>query len=177
MWGYGMSGARWGDKWVSNVSGFLASPDLDGVLEKCEEKLAAGSIAEAYDLFTTTERGGTRTERYGGVGSAYFTKILYFLARNAPAGSVAQYPLILDRKVSWALAQLTGYRLLVRPASYRPRPDSGAYERYVKTMHAWAARLKVLPEVIEYYLWREAAGQRGSRLWEECVDQHARHWP
>ena len=27
---------------------------------------------------------------------------------------------------------------------------------YVKAMHAWATRLEVLPEAIEYYLWDEA---------------------
>jgi hypothetical protein len=37
--------------------------------------------------------------------------------------------------VSMALAQLTGYRLLVRPADYRPRPDSTAYVQYVRAMH------------------------------------------
>jgi hypothetical protein len=84
--------------------------------------------------------------------------------------------LILDTKVSWALAQMTGYRLLSRPASYRPRPDSEAYARYVKTMHAWAARLGVLPEVIEYYLWDEV-GEPGSPLWAECVAQHTLHFP
>jgi hypothetical protein len=175
MWGYGIFGAR-RNEWVSNISAFLASPDLDAVLESCHEKLAAGSVAAAYELFTTPERGSIRAEKYRGLGSAYFTKILYFLARNAPPGNAAQYPLILDGKVSWALAQLTSYRQLVRPASYRPCPDCEAYAWYVTTMHAWAARLNVLPEVIEYYLWREA-GKRSSRLWAECVDQHKRHWP
>jgi hypothetical protein len=65
------------------------------------------------------------------------TKILYFLAKNALQDSSADYPLILDTKVSMVLAQMTGYRLLVRPASYRPRPDSAAYVQFVKAIHAW----------------------------------------
>ena len=84
--------------------------------------------------------------------------------------------MILDTKVSMALSQLTGYRLLVRPESYRPRPDSSAYVQYVKTMHAWAAKLNVLPEVIEYYLWAEAA-KSGSLLWPTCQAQHALDFP
>ena len=75
-----------------------------------------------------------------------------------------------------ALSQLTGYRLLVRPQGYRPRLDSSAYVQYAKTMHAWAAKLNVLPEVIEYYLWAEAA-KSGSPLWPTCQAQHALDFP
>jgi hypothetical protein len=75
-----------------------------------------------------------------------------------------------------ALAQLAGYRLLVRPANYRPRPDSAAYERYVSAMHAWASALDVLPEAIEYYLW-DKADKSGSPLWSTCQAQHALHFP
>jgi hypothetical protein len=175
MWGYGMGGARWKD-WVSNISDFLASPGLDAVLADCEEKLAVGAIAEAYKLFTHPGRGDTEEENHHGIGSSFFTKILYFLASNALQDSPSRYPLILDTKVSWALAQMTGYRLHARPASYRPRPDSEAYAQYVRAMHEWATRLDVRPEVIEYYLWSEA-GEPGSPLWAECVAQHTLHFP
>ena len=175
MWGYGISGARWGAQWVSDVSNFLG-PDLDAVLASCEANLTAGAIAEAYQLFTLPGPRDTELEGYRGIGSSFFTKILYFLARNALQDSSADYPLILDTKVSMALSQLTGYRLLVRPESYRPRPDSSAYVQYVKTMHAWAAKLNVLPEVIEYYLWAEAA-KSGSPLWPTCQAQHALDFP
>jgi hypothetical protein len=47
-----------------------------------------------------------------------------------------------------ALSQVTGHRLLVRPESYRPRPDRNA--AYVR-----------------YYLWAEAA-KSGSPLWRTC---------
>ena len=46
-----------------------------------------------------------------------------------------------------------------------------AYVRFVKAMHAWASRLDVLPEVIEYYLWAEA-GKSGSLLWAACEARH-----
>jgi hypothetical protein len=176
MWGYGISGARWGDQWVSDISDFLLRPDLDDVLAGCEKTLANGAIAEPYKLFTRPGRGSIEEENFHGLGSSFFTKILYFLARNVLAGSISEYPLILDTKVSWALAQMTGYRLLVRPVGYRARPDSEAYARYVRTMHAWAARLDVRAEVIEYYLWSEA-GKRGSQLWAECEAQYTLHFP
>jgi hypothetical protein len=142
------------------------------VLADCEAHLTAGAIAEAYKLFTRPGAGDVELENHRGIGFSFITKILYFLARNSPDGVPTEYPLILDTEVSKALAQLTGYRLLVRPADYRPRPDSAAYAQYVKTTHAWAYQLKVLPEVIEYYLWNEAS-RRGSPLWSACQRQHA----
>ena len=87
-----------------------------------------------------------------------------------------EYPLILDTKVSMALAQLTGYRPLVRPAGYRPRPDSAAYKRYVSAMHAWASALEVLPEAIEYYLW-DNPDKSDPPLWSTCQAQYALHFP
>ena len=75
-----------------------------------------------------------------------------------------------------AFAQMNGYRLLVRPASYRPRPDSWAYAQYVKRMHAWADNLNVQPDVIEYYLWSEA-GKSRSTLRKACRAQHDLDFP
>ena len=49
MWGYGITGTRWGS-WVTAISDFL-SPGLDLVLADCEAHLTAGRIAEAYELF------------------------------------------------------------------------------------------------------------------------------
>lgn len=175
MWGYGVSGARWGTQWVSDVSSFLA-PGLDAVLAECEAKVTGGAIAEAYRLFTSPGRGGIEREAHCGIGPSFFTKVLYFLAKNALQNGSADYPLILDTKVSMALAQMTGYRLLVRPASYRPRPDAGAYVQFVRAMHAWAGKLNVLPEVIEYYLWTET-GQSDSPLWRTCRAQHTLDLP
>ncbi|MGD0639043.1 MAG: hypothetical protein ABSA72_13495 [Nitrososphaerales archaeon] len=170
-----MRGARWGNRWVANLSEFLG-PDLDAVLEKCEEDLTDGAISEAYKLFIQSTGRGVEQEKYQGIGSSFFTKILYFLARNGGQDSPAEYPLILDTKVSVALAQMTGYRLLARPSSYRPRPDSEAYARFVKTMHKWAAKLNVSPEVIEYYLW-DKGSRNPSALWKACVDQNDFDFP
>jgi hypothetical protein len=175
MWGNGIVGPRWGDSWVDNISNFL-SPSLDPILTKCEASLAAGAIAEAYGLFTVPGPRGSEQEKYHGVGFPFITKILYFVARNSFKETTGEYPLILDTKVSMALAQLTGYRLLARPGDYRPRPDSKAYVRFVKAVHAWASRLDVLPEGIEYYLWAEA-GKSGSRLWAACQTQHGQNFP
>jgi len=177
MWGYGITGARWKERWVSAVSGFLRSSGLNDVLACCEEHLGRGEVAEAYKLFTNAgEDARIEVEKYYGIGAAFFTKILYFLARNAQQDSSARYPLILDTRVSMALSWMTGYRLLARPASYRPRPDSGAYARYVERMHAWAGELDVAAEVIEYYLWAEAR-ESASQLWAECEKQHGGDFP
>jgi hypothetical protein len=173
MWGYGITGTRWGS-WVTDISNFL-SPALDAVLADCEAYLTAGKSAEAYTLFGRLGSNGREVENHRGVGFPFITKILYFLARNVP-DVPAEYPLILDTEVSRALAQLTGYRLLVRPADYRPRPDSAAYVRYVEVMHAWASRLKVLPEAIEYYLWDEASKPE-SPLWAACLTRHGQSFP
>lgn len=174
MWGFGIAGARWGDPWVANVSDFLG-PSLDDILAKCEASLTDGAIAQAYGLFTRPGPRGIELEDHHGVGFSFITKILYFLARNSLGDTKTEYPLILDTKVSMALAQLTGYRLLARPGDYRPRPDSGAYARFVKAMHAWASRLGVLPEVIEYYLWVEAG--KSGLLWAACQTQHDLNFP
>ena len=154
----------------------MLSPALDPVLAASEAKLAAGQIAGAFRLFTRPGPGETEAEAYRGIGVPFFTKILYFIGRNVLQDSSQEYPLILDTKVSMALAQLTGYRLLVRPEGYRPRPDSSAYARFVATIHAWAAKLGVLPEVIEYYLWAEAATP-DSALWAACKAEHALDFP
>lgn len=175
MWGYGIWGVRWGDRWVSDVSEFLG-PGLDADLETCDAHLADGKIAEAYKRFTQPAGADTERERHRGIGSSFFTKILYFLARNARRDDSAQYPLILDTKVSMALAQMTGYRMAVRPESYRPRPDPEAYARFVTMMHAWADRLDVTAEVIEYYLWTEA-GKPDSALWKACMTQRDLDFP
>ena len=174
MWGYGIAGSRWGS-WVTDVSNFL-SPGLDAALTTCEAHLSADRVAEAYKVFTCPDPGGIEAESHRGIGFPFITKILYFLARNSFSDVPAEYPLILDTAVSMALAQLTGYRLLARPTGYRPRPDSTAYVHYVKAMHAWAFRLEVLPEVIEYYLWNEAS-KSGSLLWEACLALHGQNLP
>ena len=43
-------------------------------------------------------------------------------------------------------------------------------------LYAWAAKLYVLPEVIEYYLWSEA-GKSGSALREARRVQHDLGFP
>lgn len=65
---------------------------------------------------------------------------------------------------------------LPRPELPRKRPSRTAYVRYVKAMHAWASRLNVVPEVIEYYFWAEAA-KPDSPLWTACRAQHDPEFP
>ena len=119
MWGYGISGARWGAQWVSDVSNFLG-PDLDAVLASCEANLTVGAIAEAYQLFTLPGPRDTELEGYRGIGSSFFTKILYFLARNALQDGSAGCPLILDTKVSMALSGSPATGCLSGPRATAP---------------------------------------------------------
>lgn len=56
MWGYGITGTRWGS-WVTDISDFL-SPGLDLVLADCETHLTAGRIAKAYERFAHPGPGG-----------------------------------------------------------------------------------------------------------------------
>jgi hypothetical protein len=90
MWGYGVTGTRWGS-WVTDISSFL-SPSLDAVLADCEVHLSAGRIAEAYRLFTRPGPRGIEAESHRGIGFPFITKILYFLARNSPDDAPAEYP-------------------------------------------------------------------------------------
>jgi hypothetical protein len=142
MWGYGVSGLRWGNELVAAHSTMLGQ-QLDQVLAGCEADLLNNNVEAAYRRFVTVGRGRQQDPLYERVGSPFFSKILYFLGKNLAMG---KYPLILDTKVSIALAQLTGFRLLVRPSGHRPLPDSEAYGLYVDYVHAWAANLGVQPE-------------------------------
>jgi hypothetical protein len=82
MWGYGVTGTRWGS-WVTEISDFL-SPSLDAVLADCEAHLSAGRIAEAYRLFARPGPGGKEAENHRGIGFPFITKMLYLLARGTP---------------------------------------------------------------------------------------------
>lgn len=90
-------------------------------------RVAVASLMWGYGI-TGTRCGSWVTDISNflspGLGFPFITKIFYFRARNSPDDTPAEYPLVLDTEVPMALAQLTGYRLLVRPADYRPRPES-----------------------------------------------------
>lgn len=90
MWGYGITGTRWGS-WVTDISNIL-SPTLDIVLADCEAYLTAGRIAEAYEVFAHPGPGGVAVENHHGIGVPYITKFLDFLAWNSPDGVPAEYP-------------------------------------------------------------------------------------
>ena len=171
MWGYGIRGARWA-RWAHDISNFL-SPDLDAGLAECEANLTAGAIAEAYKLFTCPAPRGTEREAHHGIGSSFFTKILYFLARNALQGRSAHYPLILDTNVSRALA--AGRLPAACPTRGLPPTPGLRRLRALRKDDARVGRqLNVLPEVIEYYLWTEAGE---FSFWVECTVQHAQDFP
>jgi hypothetical protein len=170
MWGYGVSGFRWGKKLDTALSTMLGQ-QLNQVLAGCEANLLNNNVEAAYRDFVKIGRGGREDSLYASVGPPFFSKILYFLGKNL---GMKKYPLILDTKVSINLAQLTGFRLLVRPADCRPLPDSGAYGLYVEYMHAWAASLAVAPEVIEAYLWEHASNPA---FWSLCRKAHIAQFP
>jgi hypothetical protein len=103
MWGYGVSGFRWGKKLDTALSTMLGQ-QLDQVLAGCEADLLNNNVKAAYQGFAKIGRGGREDPLYASVGPPFFSKILYFLGKNL---GMEKYPLILDTKVSIALATST----------------------------------------------------------------------
>jgi hypothetical protein len=99
MWGYGVNGLRWGNKLVAAHSTML-DPLLNQVLAGCEADLLNNNVKAAYRHFVKAGRDHQEDPLYAEVGSAFFSKILYFLGKNL---GMEKYPLILDTKVSIAL--------------------------------------------------------------------------
>lgn len=141
MWGYGTTGLRYPQRLV-DVGTLLEDPGLDERLGRCRDCLSKHEVAGAYKELTGLS----------GIGSAFFTKFLYFLGRSLDPTS--EYPLILDTMVAESLAWLTGFReLVVMADGYRPGSDPDSYAAYVTTMHGWARSLGTSADVIEFYLW------------------------
>ena len=139
MWGYGTGGLRF--RGMVDIAALLADGSLNERLIRCHDGLGQGDVRSAYSALTEIR----------GIGSAFFTKFLYFLGRSLDADP--EYPLILDTRVAESLAWLTGYRELVAAESYRPMNDPESYAAYVATMHRWARHLRTTADAIEFYLW------------------------
>jgi hypothetical protein len=150
MWGYGTSVGR--HYRLRDICSFLSDQKTKTRLSKSRNCLASKDIGGAYKEFCDIN----------GIGSAFFTKFLYFSGKSM---DMDEFPLILDTKVSWSLASLSGYRRFVR-SDHRPLSDSDGFCRYVSTMHGWAQRLGAACEIIEFVLWRDV----------DTIDQFALDW-
>ena len=85
-----------------------SQPVLPACCEKLpyliEADLLNDDVEAAYRGFVKIGRGGREDPLYASVGPPFFSKILYFLGKNL---GMEKYPLILDTKVSIALASST----------------------------------------------------------------------
>jgi hypothetical protein len=144
--------------------------------QHAKRTFTAGAIVEAYQLFTLPGPRDTELEGYRGIWFLVLHQDPVLPREKCPTGRLCGLP--IDPRHEGVDGTLAADRLPAAcPArELPPRPDSSAYVQYVKTMHAWAAKLNVLPEVIEYYLWAEAA-KSGSPLWPTCQAQHALEFP
>ena len=141
------------------IAALLRDAEFDGCLQRCVDHLQKRDVKLAYQEWSEA--------KFPGIGSAFFTKTLYFLGRSL--GDHWDYPLVLDSRVSEALAYLTGYRQLVAlGTNYQPANDAvETYPRYVCKVHGWASSLASHGECLERLLFdlvdKKAKGQLESR--------------
>jgi len=145
MWGYGERGGRS----YTNAKRVLAVTSLDRKLEECAAAIGDADVRAAFSAIAGLS----------GYGIGYFTKYLYFLAREIDWRSQAAKPLIFDSRVEDKLnfikvrwdAPLTGRRSAV-----------ARYLHYCETAQSWATELGLAPgvggaEKIEQYLFEPDA--------------------
>jgi hypothetical protein len=134
MWGSGTSNGR-GPR---NTHAALEGPDVDDVLRRSIELVAAGEIGEAYDLHKKLRQ----------VGPSFHTKWLWVIGSSAES---RLRPLILDKLVWTALGTL-GWDS--RSAAGGNRRWSARYVAYLEACAEWASDVGCTPEDIEYSLFR-----------------------
>jgi hypothetical protein len=149
MWGYGSRGGRS----YTNAKRVLAVTSLDRKLEECAAAIGDADVRAAFSAIAGLS----------GYGIGYFTKYLYFLAREIDWRSQTAKPLIFDSRVEDTLnfikkaldvpwdAPLTGRRSAV-----------ARYLHYCETAQSWATELGLPPgvggaEKIEQYLFEPEA--------------------
>jgi hypothetical protein len=145
MWGYGPKGGRS----YTNANRVLKVGGLDRKLDECATAIHDVNIRAAYRAI----------DGLSGYGSGYFTKYLYFLARELDWGDQAPKPLIFDSRVESTLVFIAK-ALNVRWDEYliERRSAVARYLYYCETAQSWAADLGLPPgvegaEKIEQYLF------------------------
>ena len=136
MWGSGTRNGR-GPR---NTHKALDTPTTLSVLREAQELVAAGELAQAYQLH----------RRVPGVGPAFFTKWLWLMGASLERPKGTPQPLILDSRVWAALADL-GWNS--QKAADGSRNWGNRYEAYLLACAIWAKQHKKKPEDIEYSLF------------------------
>ena len=145
MWGYGELGGRS----YTNAKRALAATDLDQKLEKCALSIGDGDVRAAFSALTGLS----------GYGSGYFTKYLYFLARDGDWRSQSARPLIFDSRVEGTLGFIKKALGVAWDSPLTGRRSAVArYLHYCDTAQSWATELGLPPgvegaEKIEQYLF------------------------
>jgi hypothetical protein len=141
IWGYGRVGYG-----PFRAKRTLETPAAASILQETASLLKDDGPLAAY-----SHLGNTR--RIKGFGPAFGTKYLYF----CPQPSKDPQALILDQLVSTWLREHTDVKLNPVPWSDR------TYQRYLSTMHEWAAEVNLRPDVLEQCIFVAIATARGGQ--------------
>ena len=145
MWGYGELGGRS----YTNAKRVLTVVGLDRKLEKCASAIVDGDVHGAYSALTGLS----------GYGSGYFTKYLYFFARDGDWLSQSPKPLIFDSRVEGKLDFIKKALGVAWDSPLTGRRSAVArYLHYCDTAQSWATELALPPgvrgaEKIEQFLF------------------------
>ncbi len=163
MWGYGVRGGRS----YTNAGRVLRATDLDERLNSCVGAIKQGDVCGAYRAI----------DGLSGYNQGYFTKFLYFVARNAPWSTGVAKPLIFDSRVEGTLDFIgRAFGVLWESALRVRMPRSERYLHYCRTAQRWADDLDLSPgvagaEQIELILFELF---KPSELWFDVYDEMRR---
>jgi hypothetical protein len=148
MWGYGPKGGRS----YTNANKVLKVNTLDRQLEMCTEAICKRDVRSAYRAL----------DGLAGYKSGYFTKYLYFLARDAIWDDETPKPLILDSRVESTLDFIAKALDVRWDKPLTKRSAVARYLHYCDTARSWAADLGLEPGVhgaerIEQFLFTPGA--------------------
>lgn len=156
-----------GDRTTTNLYRALNHPQhaVEAMLDAVELNLINGDCGEA---FTSLMPNGEH--RIPGVGSSYFSKVLFFLSMSNQA--IIQKALIADKwtwmafyallaqhnpdEVNYYFSRINFPQKANRPGSVSPRSGVSlvtAYTRYVELLNLWAEELDVPVDKLEEYIF------------------------
>ena len=156
---------------------------IEKIILRVKQLLIKGKIEECFNYLSGDGR-------VNGVGYAYFTKLMYFIAYSEKRIKIK--PLIFDKWTSNAYkallinsGQITKMRALYTPSINRDnktvslrRPISKAYLSFVLDMQCWASQMGVNPSKLEEFVFGislkkcKAGSNPRRQLWAIILDYH-----
>ena len=129
----------------------LGHPQTHQVIQTAVGLVVANKIKSAYESMSIP-----------GLGSAFFTKFLYFVGLGA---NIRPLPVILDTTVAGAFERMSvqGGWKFTDFANVTRNKDGGigyikpfgeGYMRYVDTVNQWSKQLGCPPDHVEYFMFR-----------------------